>query len=166
MAKKSKKRRTAKQKAASRRNIKKAQQKTRTKKRARSRKSNKQRGSMSRSVAKKKSSRRGPGKKSFIDKIPILRNKTVQKVAFGLGMGAIVIDIIQLASRFAPQQISGPLQQNQGLIKLGVELATEPLSAVVDVALNPQQLQGITGRLGGGNGGMTQQAGSNMVGFA
>jgi len=118
---------------------------------------------MSRSVAKKRSSRRGPGKKSFIDRIPVLRNKTVQKVGFGLGMGVIVADIIGLAARFGPEQISAPLVKNANLIKLGVELATEPLSAVVDVALNPGQLSGITGRMNN-NGG--QMSGSNMQGFA
>jgi len=165
MAKKSKKRRTAKQKAASKRNIKKAQKKSRTKKRARSRKSNKQRRSSTRSMPKKKRRSSG-GKKSFIDKIPILRNKTVQKVGFGLGMGVIVSDIIRLAVRFAPNQTQ-ILAQNEPLIRLATELATEPISAVVDVALNPGQIQGITGRLsGGGNGGMQQQAGGNMVGFA
>jgi len=162
MAKKSKKRRTAKQKAASRRNIKTAQKKTRKKKRARSRKSNKQRRSTSRSVAKKKR-RSSPGKKSFIDRIPVLRNKTVQKVGFGLGMGVIVSDLIRLAVRFAPNQTQ-ILAQNEPLIRLATELATEPLSAVVDVALNPGQIQNITGRLNGG--GAQQQIGGNMVGFA
>jgi len=164
MAHKKKKRRTAKQKAASRRNIKKAQQKTRTKKRARSRKSNKPRRSRTRSMPKKKRRSSSGGKKSFIDKIPVLRNKTVQKVGFGLGMGVIAADIIRLAARFAPQSISGPLQQNANIIKLGVELATEPLSAVVDVALDPKQLSNITGRMGGNSS--NGMSGSNMVGFA
>jgi len=166
MARKSKKRRTAKQKAASRRNIKKAQKKSRTRKRARSRKSNKQRRSRPRSMPKKKRRSSG-GKKSFIDKIPILRNKTVQKVGFGLGMGVIAADIIGLAARFGPPQISDPLVKNQNIIKLGVELATEPLSALVDVALNPGQLKGITGRLGmNSNNGSQAVTGGNMQGFA
>jgi len=142
-------------------------QKTRKPKRSRAGKSNKQPRSRSRSVAKKKGSSRRPGKKSFIDRIPVLRNKTVQKVGFGLGMGVIVADIIQLAARFAPPQISQPLQQNANLIKLGVELATEPLSAVVDVALNPRQLTGITNRFNN-SGGTSHNSNSNgnVVGFA
>jgi len=142
--------------------------KTRKPKRARSRKSNKQRGSSTRSVAKKGSKRRGGSKKSFIDRIPILRNKTVQKVGFGLGMGVIVVDAIRLLSRFAPPSISDPLVKNANIIKLATELATEPLSAVVDVALNPGQISGITNRLGnmGNPGNTSHNSNGNVVGFA
>jgi len=143
-------------------------QKTRKSKRARSRKSNKPRRSTSRSMPRKRrksSRRRSPGKRSFIDRIPILKNPTVQKIGFGLGMGVIVVEGIRLLSRFGPPQIAQPLQQNAGIIKLGVELATEPLSAVFDVVTNPQMLSQITGRLGGGGNGM-QSSGANMVGFA
>lgn len=164
--KKSKKKapRTRKQIAAAKRNIKKAIAASKKARRNLGNKTNKQRRSRSGShMPKKKKSggKRRPGKKSFIDRIPILNNPTVQKVGFGLGMGVIVADIINLAARFAPPAISGPLQANQGLIKLGVELATEPLSAVVDVALNPQMLSRLTGGMNG-----TAAPGTNMAGFA
>jgi len=156
---------TTKSKKSSKSRKKKGSRKT---KRARSRKSNKQRRSTHRSMPRKRKSsrRRSPGKKSFIDRIPILNNKTVQKVGFGLGMGVIVADIIGLAARFGPPQISNPLVKNANLIKLGVELATEPLSAVVDVALNPKQLSRITGGLRNGNGMGTQAINGNQAGFA
>jgi len=163
--KKKKAPRTRKQIAAAKRNIKKAIAASKKARRNLGHKANKKRRSRSGShmPKKKKSKSRGKSKKSFIDRIPILNNPTVQKVGFGLGMGVVVADIIQLAARFAPPQISGPLTQNQGLIKLGVELATEPLSAVVDVALNPGQLSGVTNRFTGGNSVAAQ---GNMVGFA
>jgi len=141
---------------------------TRKTKSSRARKSNKQPRSMSRSVAKKKSSSRRPGKKSFIDRIPILRNKTVQKVGFGLGMGVIVVDAIRLLARFAPPSISEPLVKNANIIKLATEFATEPLSAIVDIGLNPGQISNITGRMGmnSGNSSGQQAANGNVVGFA
>jgi len=118
-------------------------------------------------MPKKKRGRSSGGKKSFIDRIPVLRNKTVQKIGFGLGMGVLVIKGIELVSRFAPPQFAQPLQQNAGLIKVGVELVTEPLSALVDVATNPQMLSRITSGFSGNNpnnGGMSTN--QNMVGFA
>lgn len=112
---------------------------------------------------KKSGGKRRPGKKSFIDRIPILRNPTVQKIGFGLGMGVLVIKGIELAARFAPPSISGPLTQNAGIIKIATELVTEPLSAVVDVVTNPQMLSQITGRFTGANGATPD---GNVVGFA
>jgi len=81
-------------------------------------------------------------------------------------MGVIVADIIGLAARFGPPSISDPLVKNGNLIKLAVELATEPLSAVVDVALNPKQLSGITNRLNSNNMGTSHNSNGNVVGFA
>lgn len=130
-------------------------------------KPNKQPKRSTRSVAKKgskKGGRRSPGKKSFIDRIPILNNKTVQKVGFGLGMGVVVVELINLAARFAPPAIAQPLQQNAGIIKVATEFATEPISAIADIVLHPQMLQQITNRMG--NGGQQGISGGNMVGFA
>jgi len=107
---------------------------------------------------KKSSGKRRPGKKSFIDRIPILNNPTVQKVGFGLGMGTLAVSLINLAARFAPPAIAQPLVQNQRIIKLGVEAATEPISAIVDLVL-PSVMN--TGN-GGGNG----MSMGNQVGFA
>jgi len=133
-------------------------------------KTNKQRSRSTRSNMprkKRKSSGRSRGKTSFIDKIPILKNKTVQKVGFGLGMGVVVTQIIDLASRFGPPAIAQPLQQNKAIIKVATEFATEPISAIVDIALNPQMLQSITSRIGGGGGGGNgMSTNQNMVGFA
>lgn len=124
--------------------------KSKTNKRTRSR-------SGSHMPRKKKGGKRKAGKKSFIDRIPILNNPTVQKIGFGLGMGLLVVQGINLASRFAPPAIAQPLQQNQRIIKLAVEAATEPISAIVDLVL-----PSIAGQPGNG----TQTANQNMVGFA
>jgi len=97
--------------------------------------------------------RKSGGKKKLIDKVPILRNKTVQKIAFGLGMGVIATQIINLVAQFAPPAISAPIQANQRLIKLGVEAATEPLSAAADLVLTSGGLN-ILKAGSGGNGGM------------
>lgn len=137
--------------------------KSRTKKRSSKSTKRTVRSTRSPMPKKKKGSKRRPGKKSFIDRIPILRNPTVQKIGFGLGMGVLVIKGIELAARFAPPSISGPLTQNAGIIKIATELVTEPLSAVVDVVTNPQMLSQITGRFTGGNGAVPN---GNMVGFA
>lgn len=91
---------------------------------------------------KKKGSKSHPGKKSFIDRIPILNNPTVQRIGFGLGMGVLAVSIINLAARFAPPAIAQPLQQNQRIIKLAVEAITEPISAVVDLVLPIVTAQG------------------------
>jgi len=81
----------------------------------------------------------------MIDRIPILRNKTVQRIGFGLGMGSI--------ATIAAQNIPVPqVQQNAQLIGTGVAFITDPLSGVVRLALS-----GGLGQLGnlfsGGNGG-------------
>jgi len=130
-----------------------------------SHKANKQHKRSTRSVTKKgsrKGGKRSPGKKSFIDKIPILNNKTVQKVGFGLGMGVVAIQLINLAARFAPPAIAEPLMKNQRIIKLGVEAATEPISAIVDIALS----SGMIEKFAGGNGMSSSNGGMSTVGFA
>jgi len=106
-------------------------------------------------VAKRKSRRSSGGKRSIIDRIPLLRNKTVQKIGFGLGMGSLA----GLAASFIPVPI---VQQNRELINTGVAFATEPLSGVVRLVLSGGLGQ-LTGLIGGGqNGG---QNGGNS-GFA
>jgi len=146
-----KKRRTAKQKAASKRNVKKAQAKRR--KSSKSRKPNKRRKSP-KTVAKKKKST--PGKKSFIDKIPGLNNKTVQKVGFSLGMGLIATEA---ARRIPVSQV----QQNAQLIGTGVSFAVDPLGGLVKLVLSPGGLN--LGNLFGGNGNGNGQM-QNNGGFA
>jgi len=130
MAKKTKKRRksrSAAQKRASKRNIKKAQSSRRKKKGKTKRKINKpKRKSTNKKMA-------GKGKKTFIDKIPLLKNKTVQRIAFGLGIGLVVVKIIDLAAGALPEKLAAPLVQNKRIIQLGVEAVTEPLSAAVDI---------------------------------
>ncbi len=148
------KRRTAKQKAASKRNVKKAQAKRR--KSSKSRKPNKRRKSSKR-VAKKKSTPRG--KSSFIDKIPGLKNKTVQRVGFALGMGSI--------GTLVAQRIPVPqVQQNAQLIGTGVAFATDPLGGLVRLALSGGlgQLGNLFGS-GNGNGNGSSQM-QNNGGFA
>jgi len=136
MAKKGKTRRksrSAAQKRASKRNIKKAQasrRRNKPKTRRKSRKSNKPKKNTKKRMAGNK------GKKKIIDKIPILKNKTVQRIGFGLGMGVIAVGIIDLAARFGPPALVAPLVQNKRIIKLGVEAVTEPISAVADVVLS------------------------------
>jgi len=110
---------------------------------------------------KKSGSKRRPGKKSFIDRIPILNNPTVQKIGFGLGMGVIVKDLINLTARFAPEQISTPLKKNERILTLAVEAATEPISAVVDLATS-----GFINNRNSSNGSNGAVASQNMVGFA
>lgn len=119
-------------------------------------------------MAKKGSKRRGGSKKSFIDRIPVLRNKTVQRVGFGLGMGVLVVKAIDFVAQVAPPSVAGPLQQNKKIIKLATEFLTEPISGIVDLVTDPSTLQQITGRFGGGGGTSStqQQAGGNMSGFA
>lgn len=136
--------------------------KQKTTKRKKSSKPNKQRSRSTRSVAKKKkSSPRRKSSKSFIDRIPILNNPTVQKIGFGLGMGAIAVQLIDLVP--IPQ-----VQQNKRLIQLAVEAATEPLSAVADIALNSGVLKNVASQFGGGgsSNGNGMNSGQDMVGFA
>jgi len=156
-----KKPRTAKQKAASKRNIRKAiaAQGKKVHKAVRSK-------TRSHTMPKKKSSKRHtPGKKSFIDRIPILNNKTVQKVGFGLGMGVVAKQLIDLVAQFAPPAIANPLKQNQRIITLAVEAATEPISAVADIVLSSGTIQKTIGSMSNGNG-MSSGGNQDMAGFA
>jgi len=150
------KRRSAKQKAATRKLVAFNKRRKKPAKRRKSTPKRRRKSNKRRSKPKRRTTNRG-SKKSFIDKIPILKNKTVQKIGFGLGMGVIAVNVIDLVSRFGPPGLTGPLVQNKGIIKLGVELATEPLSAVADVVLN----RGVLSRVG--NGGQTM---TNNPGFA
>jgi len=147
-----KKRRSAAQKRATRKLV--ASNKRRshksTPKRRKSQKTNKRRTSR-RSVARKKRSSPSRRKFSIIDRIPILKNKTVQKIGFGLGMGSLA----GLAASFIPVPI---VQQNRELINTGVAFATEPLSGIVRLVLSGG-LQQITGLIGGNGGGNGQNAG-------
>jgi len=152
-----KKRRSAKQKAATRKLVALNRRRGKPKRRKSSpkRKGNKRR----RTSQKRSKTTRRTSKKSLIDKVPVLRNKTVQKVAFGLGMGVIAIQLINLIARFAPPAIAQPLVQNQRVIKLGVEAITEPISAAADLLLT----SGALTRVGGGN---SRNGGMNTEGFA
>jgi len=161
MAKKTKKRpkrRSAAQKRASKKNIRKAQasrRRNKPKTKRKSKRSNNKKKNTKRSMAK------GKSKKSFIDKIPILKNPTVQKIGFGLGMGVVVIKAIDLIASVAPASLAAPLVQNKRIIQLGVEAVTEPLSAIVDVATG-----GGLGSLGNIVGGNKQQSAMSNGGFA
>jgi len=160
-----KKTRSRKQKAATRKLIKFNKSKGRKKAKTRRKSSSKRRKPTKRRKAiKSKPSKKGTTKqrkKSFIDKIPILKNPTVQKIAFGLGIGLIVVKIIDFAAQVAPAQLAAPLVKNKRIIQLGVEAVTEPLSAVVDVVSGG----GINlGSLSRSNGQQVAQNGSN--GFA
>jgi len=147
-----KKARSAKQKAATRKLVARNRRKGRSKpKTTRKKRKVNKRKTTHRSMAK-------GGKKSFIDKIPLLKNRTVQKIGFGLGMGVIAIGIIDTAAKFVPA-LAAPLVQNKRIIKLGVELATEPLSAVADVVLT-----GGLGSLGSLTGSQQQVNGVQTVG--
>ena len=105
------------------------------------------------SVARRKtrSRRSGMGGRKLIDKIPVLKNKTVQRIGFGLGMG-------RLATTGA-QAIPIPIvQQNARIIGTAVAFATEPLAGVVDLALSGGlgqigNLFNASGATGGGGGG-------------
>jgi len=148
MAAKRKRRKSSKRKTTKRKRSRK-----KAKKRTKRRKSSKKRKGNKRKKSKRKGSKttKRTGKKSLIDKVPILRNKTVQKIGFGLGMGVIAIQLIDLITRVAPPALAAPLVQNKRIIKLGVEAATEPLSAAADLVLGG----GLGNILNGGNGGST-----------
>lgn len=152
-----KKRRSAKQKAATRKLValNKRRAKPTRRKSSKPRKTNK-RKSRSKTVAKKRSSSGGKGS-GFINKIPLLKNKTVQKIGFGLGMGSIAALI---ASR-VPVPI---VQQNAQLIGTGISFATDPLSGVVRLALSGGL--GQLGNLFGGGGNSSNGGGGNNAGFA
>jgi len=159
MAKKGKKRskpRSQAQKRASKKNIKKAQAKRRKSKPKTKRKKQK-----TNKPKRKSSNMVKGGKKRFIDKIPGLKNKTVQRIGFGLGMGVLVVSLIDFIAKNGPPALAGPLVKNKRIIKLGTELATEPLSAVVDVAINSDILSGL---IPGGS--QTAQTSINGNGFA
>jgi len=138
MAKKGRKKpRSRKQKAATRKLVRMNKSKGRKKAKTRRKSTSKRRKTTKRRKVNKntkpKRSVAGKGKKSLIDKVPILKNKTVQKIAFGLGIGLVAVKIIDLAAQFGPPALVGPLVQNKRIIQLGVEAVTEPISAVVDV---------------------------------
>jgi len=151
-----KKQRSAKQKAATRKLVALNKRRSAPKRRKSGRKTNK-RKSRSKSVAKKtrrkSSGGRGGG---FINRIPLLKNKTVQRVGFGLGMGSIAA----LIAGIVPVPI---VQQNRQLIGTGVSFATDPLSGVVRLALSGGLGQ-IGNLLGGGNS--SNGGGGNNAGFA
>jgi len=160
-----KKTRSRKQKAATRKLIKfnkakgRKKAKTRRKSTSKRKSSTKKRKSIKSKPAKKSTTK--ARKKSFIDKIPILKNPTVQKIAFGLGIGLIVVKIIDFAAQVAPAQLAAPLVKNKRIIQLGVEAVTEPLSAVVDVVSGGGiNLGSLTGRSNG------QQVSNGDNGFA
>jgi len=150
-----KKRRSAAQKRATRKLVARNKAKSRrsTPKRRKTRKTNK-RSTTRRTVAKKKKSSPSRRKFSVIDRIPILKNKTVQRVGFGLGMGSLA----GLAASFIPVPI---IQQNRELINTGVAFAAEPLAGVVRLALSGGlgQLTGLLGGNGGNSGNGVQNAG-------
>lgn len=162
-----KKTRSRKQKAATRKLIRFNKSKGRKKAKTRRKSSSKRKSSGKRRKAIKskptrKSTTSKNRKKSFIDKIPILKNPTVQKIAFGLGIGLIVVKIIDFAAQVAPAQLAAPLVKNKRIIQLGVEAVTEPLSAVVDIVSGGGvNLGSLTGRSNG-----NQQVSQDGNGFA
>lgn len=148
-------RRSAAQKRATRKlvafNKRRGKPRSTTRRRSKSSSKPNKRRRRSSNVAKRKS----PGKKgsrSFIDKIPILKNKTVQRIGFGLGMGSIAA----LAAGIIPVPA---IQNNRQLIGTGVSFAVDPLSGVVRLALSGGlgQLGNLFG--GGGSGGGGQNGG-------
>jgi len=167
MAKKGRKKpRSRKQKAATRKLVRMNKSKGRKKRKTRRKSTSKRRSSGKRRKPNKRktSTKRvtSRGKKSLIDKIPVLKNKTVQKIAFGLGIGLVAVKIIDLVAQVAPPQLAAPLVQNKRIIQLGVEAVTEPISAVVDVVTGGGiNLGSLTGRSNGASNGSN---GSN--GFA
>lgn len=95
-----------------------------------------------RSTRRKSSSAGG-----IINKIPLLKNRRVQKAAMALGLGTIA----GLALQIIPIPA---LQQNSGTIKTGVTLAADPITGIAQLLL-PQ----IGGDMSNGNG-------TSMEGFA
>jgi len=107
-------------------------------------------------VARKKTRRSSSGGKGsgFINKIPLLKNKTVQRIGFGLGMGSI--------AGIIASKIPVPIvQQNANIISTGVAFATDPLAGVVKLALS-----GGLGNLGGLIGGNSNGQMADNGGFA
>jgi len=112
------------------------------------RKTNKPRKRRTTMVKRRRSSRSSSSRGSgIINKIPLLKNKTVQAIGFGLGMGSLA-GIIASA---IPVPI---VQQNASLIKTGVTFATNPLAGVVSLALGGGLGQ-LSNLFGGGSGGNT-----------
>jgi len=143
-----KKRRTAKQKAASKRNVKKAQAKRR--KSSKSRKTNK-RKSRSKSVAKRRSS----STRGIASKIPLINNPTFKKAATGIGVATLGVAVLSLVL---------PQVANQPLVKPVLALIGGGVPGVVAQFL----VQGggnLSNILGGGNGGAVGGGAGNM-GFA
>lgn len=142
--------RSAKQKANDKRlgAMARARGKKSTPKRRRSapkRKTNKARRrstNMARRKAPRRRSSGGSFSGGFINKIPILKNKTVQKVGLGLGMARIA----STGARFVPVPM---IQNNARLIGTAVAFAVSPLAGIVDLALGG----GLGGILGGGSQG-------------
>jgi len=106
-------------------------------------KANKPKRRSSNMAKRRKSSGKSRGSAGFINKIPFLKNKTVQRVGFGLGMGSIATLIAGLVPVPA-------VQNNRQLIGTGVSFATDPLSGVVRLALSGGLGQ-ITSLFGGGS---------------
>jgi len=109
------------------------------------RKTNKPRRS-SGSVAKKRGGRRKSSSGGFgggmINKIPLLRNKTVQKVALGVGLAAIVVTGLNAVAGQSPTVAR---VVNNPLTKPVIAFVADPLSGIVQFLLGS--------RLNGGNGG-------------
>jgi len=148
---------SAKQKAAARKNIKKAQAARRKSSRKTTRKAPKRKAAKrtkkTNKVRKSKPSvkRKGSHGRLLIDRVPVLKNKTVQKIGFALGMGRLA----STGARAVPIPI---VQQNARIIGTAVAFATDPLGGVVDLALGGGlgQLQNL---FGGGNGGQNGSQG-------
>lgn len=147
---------------AKKRKSSKSKRKTKKKGSSRGRKTSKTKRKVNRSksrskgVAKKKSKSKG-GRSSggFINKIPILKNKTVQRIGFGLGMASLA----GIALRALPVPI---LSQNAPLVETGVAFAVDPLAGVARLVLGGGLGQ-LGNLLGGGNGG---NGGGGNSGFA
>lgn len=143
-----KKQRSAKQKAATRKLVAFNKRKSTPKRRKSSRKVNKPRKSRS-NVAKK---RRAPSRGrqvagGLVNKIPILKNKTVQQIGLALGMARIA----STAARVVPIPI---IQNNSQLIGTGIAFSVSPLGGIVDLALSGGlgQISSLFGGGGGTNG--------------
>jgi len=155
-----KKQRSAKQKTATRKLVALNRRKSapRRRKSTKSRKPNKRRRT-SKTVARKSRRKPAPSKGTgFLNKIPVLRNKTVQRVGFALGMGSI--------ATIAAQNIPVPqVKANAQLIGTGVAFATDPLGGVVRLALSGGLGQ-LGNLFGGGNSGNGGNGGGANGGFA
>lgn len=139
-----KRRKSSKRKSSKRkRSTKKRRKTTKRRKSSKKRKGNKRKRSTKK---KRKMARKTGGKKSLIDKIPLLNNKTVQKIGFGLGMGALAGIIIN----FIPVPA---IKQNAEIIKTGVTFAADPIAGLLKVS----------GLLGGGGLNLSGLTGGNSA---